>query len=77
MATMNFSLPEEVKVEFDRAFEGENKSALITRLLQQAIEERKLRERRALAINRLLALRRTAKPTGEAAIRKARTQSRR
>jgi hypothetical protein len=40
MATMNFSVPYEVKREFQETFAHENKSAVITRLMKQAIEER-------------------------------------
>ena len=35
MATMNFSIPDDVKEAFNKAFEGENKSAVITRLMVQ------------------------------------------
>ena len=35
MATMNFSIPDDVKEAFNKAFEGENKSAVITRLMRQ------------------------------------------
>ena len=34
MATMNFSIPDDVKDAFNRAFEGENKSAVIARLMR-------------------------------------------
>ncbi len=35
MATVNFSVPTQVKESFNRAFEGENKSAIIARLMLQ------------------------------------------
>ena len=38
MAIMNFSVPEEVKKQFDKAFAGKNKSAVLTQLWQQVIE---------------------------------------
>lgn len=38
MATVNFSVPNEVKRAFDWAFEGENESAAIARLMRQAAE---------------------------------------
>lgn len=50
MGTMNFSVPEDVKQDFDRTFAGENKSAVLTDLMRQAIEERRRRARRAQAI---------------------------
>ena len=39
MGTMNFFIPDDVKEAFNKAFEGENKSAVITRLMIRAIEE--------------------------------------
>lgn len=50
MATINFSVPENVKKAFNEAFAGENKSAVPTRLLQRAVEERERQKRRAAAI---------------------------
>ena len=46
MATVNFSVPDEVKEPFDRAFGGENKSAIIAELMRRAVEEHDLRKRR-------------------------------
>jgi hypothetical protein len=37
MATVNFSVPDDVKHEFDRTFAGENKSALIAGLMREAV----------------------------------------
>ena len=62
MATVNFSVPDDVKSKFNRAFAGENKSSIIARLMMQAVEERRLQKDRARAINRLLELRRKSKP---------------
>lgn len=62
MATVNFSVPDEVKDKFNRAFARENKSSIIARLMMQAVEERRLQKDRARAINRLLELRRKRKP---------------
>lgn len=57
MATVNFSVPDEVKQEFNRLFSNENKSALLTGLMQRAIEEHKSQRRRAAAMDSLLELR--------------------
>ena len=38
MATVNFSVSDEVKKEFNKTFKGQNKSAILTRLMQQAIQ---------------------------------------
>ena len=57
MATVNFSIPDAVKQAFNEEFAKENKSAILTRLMQQAIEENRLKKRRHNAINAILALR--------------------
>jgi len=57
MATMNFSIPDEVRDAFNREFSGQNKSALITRLMQQAIAEAEQQRRRQAAFEQLTAAR--------------------
>ena len=57
MATMNFSVPDDVRAAFNKAFAGTNKSALLTELMRKAVEERQRQKRRARAISRLLELR--------------------
>ena len=57
MATMNFSVPDDVKAAFNRAYAGANKSAILTQLLRQAVEERERLIRRRRAIDRILRLR--------------------
>lgn len=57
MATVNYSVPDEVKVEFNQAFAGRNKSAIIARLMMRAVEEHRTRRRRVVAIDALLDLR--------------------
>ena len=37
MATVNFSVPDDVKEAFNEAFEGQNKSAIVTELMREAI----------------------------------------
>jgi metal-responsive CopG/Arc/MetJ family transcriptional regulator len=56
MATVNFSVPEEIKQAFQETFAKENRSAIIARLMQDAVEDRKRQERRAAAIDALLEL---------------------
>lgn len=46
MATVNFSVPDGVKAEFDRTFQGQNKSAVIAGLMQEAVERVALKKRR-------------------------------
>jgi hypothetical protein len=75
-STVNFSVPEEIKRAFNEAFAGENKSAVIARLMEQAIEERRQRRRRAAAIDALLDQRRTQRPVTAARVAAARSAGR-
>ena len=72
MATVNFSVPEEVKAAFDEAFARENKSAVVARLMRQAVEERRRQERRSRAIDALLRVRHRARPVTDRQVRRAR-----
>ena len=76
MATVNFSVPDDVKQAFNRTFAGQNKSSVLTQLMRQAIEERKRQRRRAAAIDALLKLRRRQRPASEREVRKARQAGR-
>jgi hypothetical protein len=46
VATVNFSVPDEVKKAFDRAFKDRNKSAIIADLMRRAVADEGLRKRR-------------------------------
>jgi hypothetical protein len=76
MATINFSVPDDVKQEFLDAFAGENKSAVIARLMRQAVEDRKRQQTRASAIDALLDLRKRQRPVSDKEIRRARQAGR-
>ena len=76
MATVNFSVPDDVKQAFNRTFAGENKSGVVARLMRQAVEERKRQRRRAAAIDALLKLRRRLRPASNREIREARRAGR-
>jgi hypothetical protein len=76
VATVNFSVPEDVKNTFNKTFAGANKSAVVAQLMRQAVEERRSQKRRRRAIERLLRLRRTIRPVAEVAIRAARVKGR-
>lgn len=76
MATVNFSIPEEVKQAFNQAFEGQNKSAIIADLMRRAVEEAERRRSRAAAIARLGRRCNTRSAADEPAIRKARESGR-
>ena len=46
MATMNFSVPDDVRAAFNKAFAGTNKSALLTGLIRHSQVERARRSQR-------------------------------
>jgi hypothetical protein len=76
VATVNFSVPDEVKDRFNRAFAGQNKSQIIAALMLRAVEEQALKHRRARAIDGLLR-RRGSRPAASAArIRRTREEGR-
>lgn len=61
MATVNFSVPDDVKKAFDRAFRRRNKSAIIADLMRQAVADEGLRKRR-LELYEILTERRGQRP---------------
>ena len=76
MGTMNFSIPDDVKEAFNRAFEGENKSAVIARLMRKAIEEKDRNRRSQGFVERLREIRARSRPTTDDEIRRAREELR-
>jgi len=80
MATMNFSIPDDVKDEFNDVFEGENKSAVIAGLMRRAIEERQQRAKRDDAFDvlfeELLRARAQDPPMSDEEIRRIRVEGR-
>ncbi len=76
MATMNFSIPDEVKDKFNAVFDGKNKSAVVTRLMVRAIEEEE-RSRRSLGfVERLRRIRARARAVTETEVSRAREELR-
>ena len=62
MATVNFSVPDEVKEIFNMAFSGVNRSAVVSELMRTAAEhELRLKQRRQ-AVDIVLAERKTTMP---------------
>ena len=76
MATVNFSVPEDVKRAFNQTFQGRNKSAIIAELMQWAVDEEERKARRSQAIDFLLELRQEATPASSEEIRSARNENR-
>jgi len=55
MATVNYSIPDEVKELFNAAFAGANRSAVISELMRQAAEHELSLKHRREAVDALLA----------------------
>ena len=76
MSTVNFSVPDEVKDEFNAVFSGQNKSAIIAELMREAVERARRKERSRAAISRILSRRKRAPAVTETTFRKAREKGR-
>lgn len=72
MATVNFSVPDEVKKAFNETFEGQNKSAVIAELMREAVEHAHRRQKSHEAVGRILERRRSAPVRSDNEIRTAR-----
>jgi hypothetical protein len=76
MATMNFSIPDDVKEAFNKAFDGENKSAVVANLLRKAVEEKERKRRSANLVERMRQIRADSNPMTDDEIRRAREELR-
>ena len=76
MATVNFSVPDDVKKAFDRAFKDQNKSAVIAELMRRAVAETERTKRRTELFRRLTDDRRLRPKLAEQAVRRARAAGR-
>jgi rRNA-processing protein FCF1 len=76
MATVNFSVPEEVKASFNEVFSQQNKSAVIAELMLEAVERARSRQRSRDAISNILGRRDEAPVLSDAAFRQAREAGR-
>ena len=54
MATVNFSVPEDIKNAFNTTFKGVNKSAVIADLMREAVERAQSQQRSKDAYERIL-----------------------
>ena len=72
MATVNFSVPDAIKIRFNKTFKGRNKSAVLSQLMEEAITQEESRKRRVKAVDAILALRASARPASASEVRKAR-----
>ena len=76
MATVNYSVPDDIKEAFNQAFEGQNKSAVIARLMQEAVERQAKQRRSHAAIRRILDRRAQSPRIPERALEAARRAER-
>jgi hypothetical protein len=76
MATVNFSVPDEVKEAFNRAFAKQNKSAVIAELMRKAVQEQQRQDKRAIAIKQLTSRRKLRRLVTDEEIRSAREEIR-
>ena len=72
MATVNFSVPDDVRDAFNEAFKDRNKSAIIADLMREAVDRFRRRQRSHEAIRRILDRRRDRQPLSDDDIRSAR-----
>jgi hypothetical protein len=76
MATVNFSVPDAIKESFNETFGDENKSAIIARLMREAVEERHRQRRRSAVIEALIELRGQQPSVSDEEIRRTRAEIR-
>jgi len=76
VATVNFSVPDEVKAAFDKAFGDQNKSSIIAELMRRAVRERQLKIRRERLFRQLSSARARRPSITSEEIRKARAAER-
>jgi len=75
MATLTIDIPDDVKERCEKVFAGLAVEEILTRLLQEALEQETVR-RRAEAVDRLLARRAATKPVTAEEIQAARLAGR-
>jgi hypothetical protein len=76
MATVNFSVPDEVKEAFDKTFGDRNKSAVIAELMRRAVREEALNKRRERLFRQLTGAKSRRKLSSAGGIREARDSNR-
>jgi metal-responsive CopG/Arc/MetJ family transcriptional regulator len=76
MATVNFSVPDDVKEAFNEAYKGQNKSAIIAELMREAVERAERKQRHRDACANILALRSQMPPVSVEDVQAARHELR-
>jgi Arc/MetJ family transcription regulator len=76
MATVNFSVPDDVKAAFDKMFGAQNKSGIVADLMRRAVREATQQQRREQLFRKLTGAR-AGRPTASSAqLRAARAAGR-
>ena len=76
MATVNFSVPDDVKKAFNKAYAQENKSAVIADLMRDAVARKNQVKVRRGALRRIAARRHAREAVSEGTVRSARENGR-
>ena len=76
MATVNFSVPDDLKAAFNKTFEGYNKSAVVAALMREAIDRRQAERLGKAGVDRILSRRWRAPAVTQDQIRAARQNDR-
>jgi metal-responsive CopG/Arc/MetJ family transcriptional regulator len=71
MATVNYSVPDDVKDAFNEAYKGQNKSAVITELMREAVERAARKQRHRDACANILAMREQMYPVSAEEVQSA------
>ena len=76
MATVNYSVPDDVRDAFNKTFKNQNRSAVVAELMREAVERVERKQRSREAIDRILARHANASPRSDAEIAVARVDGR-
>lgn len=76
MATVNYSVLDDVKEAFNKVCKGQNKSAVITELMWEAFEHAARKQRHRDACANILAMREQMQPVSEEEVQAARKEVR-
>ncbi len=77
MAIVTFSIPRQIKDEFEEIFLGRNKSAIIAALMRDAIERERRLGAHVEAVDTLLMMRATPRSDADRSVSRPRRQVRR
>jgi len=77
MAIVTFSIPRQIKAEFEETFLGRNKSAIIAALMRDAIDRERRHGAHVEAIDELLMMRATPRCEANRGVSRPRRQIRR